>query len=69
MAHEGHPHPGHHVVARVEAGTQRVGDLLAGDVVSANWRTLKPGRYRLTAIAIDAAGNRSNPVRVTITAQ
>jgi hypothetical protein len=30
-------------------------------------RRLKPGRYRLTAIAIDAAGNRSNPARVTIT--
>jgi hypothetical protein len=29
-------------------------------------RRLKPGRYRLTAIAIDAAGNRSNPARVTI---
>jgi hypothetical protein len=30
-------------------------------------RRLKPGRYRLTAIAIDAAGNRSNATRVTIT--
>jgi CSLREA domain-containing protein len=30
-------------------------------------RRLKPGRYRLTAVAIDAAGNRSNPARVTIT--
>jgi hypothetical protein len=30
-------------------------------------RTLKPGHYRLTAIAIDAAGNRSNPAQVTVT--
>jgi hypothetical protein len=30
-------------------------------------RTLKPGRYRLTAIAIDPAGNHSNPAGVTIT--
>jgi hypothetical protein len=30
-------------------------------------RTLKHGRYRLTAIATDPAGNRSTPARVTIT--
>jgi CSLREA domain-containing protein len=30
-------------------------------------RKLKAGRYRLTAVAIDAAGNRSKPLRITIT--
>jgi len=50
--------------ARVRAGANRV--RFEGRL--SRTRTLRPGRYRLTAIAIDAAGNRSKPKRAVLTA-
>ncbi len=51
-------------VARARAGANRV--RFQGRL--SRTRTLRPGHYRLTATATDAAGNRSKPTRTSLTA-
>jgi len=49
----------------VRAGANRV--RFAGRLSAT--RTLRPGTYRLTVTATDAAGNRSRPQRTVLTAR